>query len=158
MSEQEQAQQPMETEPTTAAPDSPMVAEPTPSPSGEGEVAKEGEQAPAQEEPKQEVLVLGLDYGTQKCVLAVTRSAEMFPAIVQNNLANQVTPYEVLLPAILPTRPDLILIIWCFFVAGMWFRSVSVEGSSVRRLRVRYVACSLQLWPSGALDVSSPSS
>lgn len=96
MSEQEQAQQPMETEPTTAAPDSPMVAEPTtPSPSGEGEVAKEGEQAPAQEEPKQEVLVLGLDYGTQKCVLAVTRSAEMFPAIVQNNLANQVTPYEV---------------------------------------------------------------
>ncbi|ELR14102.1 DnaK family superfamily protein [Acanthamoeba castellanii str. Neff] len=95
MSEQEQAQQPMETEPATAAPDSPMVAEPTPSPSGEGEVAKEGEQAPAQEEPKQEVLVLGLDYGTQKCVLAVTRSAEMFPAIVQNNLANQVTPNVV---------------------------------------------------------------
>jgi hypothetical protein len=105
MSEQEQAQQPMETEPATAAPDSPMVAEPTPSPSGEAEVAKEGEQAPAQEEPKQEVLVLGLDYGTQKCVLAVTRSAEMFPAIVQNNLANQVTPYEVS-PCHLTSMPD----------------------------------------------------
>ncbi len=44
------------------------------------------------DEPKQEVFVLGIDYGTQKCVLAVTKSEEMFPTIVQNNLANQITP------------------------------------------------------------------
>jgi molecular chaperone DnaK (HSP70) len=75
--------QPMETEATTPA-DSPMVVE------ANGDAEMEREQPPQEE--KKEVLVIGLDYGTQKCVMAVTKSAEMFPAIVQNNLANKVTP------------------------------------------------------------------
>jgi hypothetical protein len=78
--------QPMETEATTPV-DSPMVVE------ANGDAEMEREQPPQEE--KKEVLVIGLDYGTQKCVMAVTKSAEMFPAIVQNNLANKVTPYVV---------------------------------------------------------------
>ncbi len=64
-------------------------------PSSTDEAAAAQQQATTdqtKDEPKQEVFVLGIDYGTQKCVLAVTKSEEMFPTIVQNNLANQITP------------------------------------------------------------------
>lgn len=97
---EQQAQQDspmMETE-QTSAPESPMVVEAN---GGEasGATASAEQQEPtagaaAEEEKKQEeVLVMGLDFGTQKCVLAVTGSAEMFPAIIRNNLANPITPY-----------------------------------------------------------------
>lgn len=46
-------------------------------------------------EPKKEAMVLGIDFGTQKCVAAVSTHDIMFPRIVQNNLANQVTPYVI---------------------------------------------------------------
>jgi len=79
-------------------PNSPMVTS-----DNDGQVSENGEQQtqtngesptqPHEEEKKQEILVLGLDYGTQKCVMAATKSAEMFPVIIQNNLSNQATPY-----------------------------------------------------------------
>jgi len=78
-------------------PNSPMVTS-----DNDGQVSENGEQQtqtngesptqPHEEEKKQEILVLGLDYGTQKCVMAATKSAEMFPVIIQNNLSNQATP------------------------------------------------------------------
>ena len=43
-------------------------------------------------EEKKQALVLGIDFGTQKCVAAVSSTDFIFPRIVQNNLANQATP------------------------------------------------------------------
>lgn len=116
MSEAEQLVQsqtaPMETEPTTA--DAAAEASGSESPAtvvmeetnGNVSAAEEAKEEAKEEQKKEEVLVLGLDYGTQKCVLAVSRSAEMFPEIIRNNLANPVTPYV----------PKLFLIILLYFI------------------------------------------
>ena len=61
--------------------------------SGEPKDEMKVDEPPKEAEPKKEAMVLGIDFGTQKCVAAVSTHDIMFPRIVQNNLANQVTPY-----------------------------------------------------------------
>jgi molecular chaperone DnaK (HSP70)/Flp pilus assembly protein TadD len=53
--------------------------------------AESNNEASPPPEPKKAVVV-GIDFGTQKCVIALTKARDMYPVILRNNLANPVTP------------------------------------------------------------------
>ncbi|KAL6076241.1 adenyl-nucleotide exchange factor sse1 [Balamuthia mandrillaris] len=89
--QQQTAPQPMDVV-TPSADDASAEAS---APNGVAEEEEVKEEASSSLPPPPEPLLLGLDFGTNKCVAALTRNQDMFPVIVQNNLANQVTPNVV---------------------------------------------------------------